>query len=77
MSEHFVYLKKLLEEGKLILAGPVIDPDDTKGIYILNAESEADARNLMANDPAVIAGVQRLDEFKPFRASLYVGMEKK
>jgi uncharacterized protein YciI len=26
MNEHFVYLKSLLEAGRLILAGPSIDP---------------------------------------------------
>lgn len=76
MGEHFQYLKKLFDRGKLILAGPVIDPEDTKGIYIIRVESEEEGRKIMAEDPAIIKGVQRLDEFRPFRASLYVGKKE-
>jgi uncharacterized protein YciI len=70
MQKHFEYLKSLLEEGKLILAGPSLDPPF--GIIVLEAESEEEARRLIEADPSVAAGVQT-PELHPFRASLLRG----
>lgn len=72
MNEHFAYLKTLLEAGKLILAGPSLKPPF--GIVVLEAESEEEARRLIAADPSVAAGVQT-PELHPFRASLLRGRE--
>jgi uncharacterized protein YciI len=72
MREHFEYLKGLLEAGKLILAGPSLEPPF--GIIVFEAESEDEARRLVAADPSVAAGVQT-PEVHPFRASLLRGRE--
>jgi uncharacterized protein len=73
MGDHFEYLKSLLEAGKLILAGPSLEPPF--GIIVLEAESEEEARRLIATDPSVAAGVQT-PELHPFRASLLRGRER-
>ena len=70
MSDHFLYLQSLLEAGKLILAGPSLDPPF--GIIVFEAESEEEAQRLVAGDPSVAAGVQTA-ELHPFRASLVRG----
>jgi uncharacterized protein YciI len=70
MSDHFEYLKRLLDEGKLILAGPSLDPPF--GIIVFEAESEDEARELIAADPSVAAGIQT-PELHAFRASLVRG----
>jgi uncharacterized protein len=70
MSDHFEYLKRLLDEGKLILAGPSLDPPF--GIIVFEAESEDEARDLITADPSVAAGIQT-PELHPFRASLVRG----
>ena len=70
MSDHFEYLKRLLDEGKLILAGPSLDPPF--GIIVFEAESGDEARDLIAADPSVAAGIQT-PELHPFRASLVRG----
>jgi uncharacterized protein YciI len=70
MGAHFEYLKGLLEEGTLILAGPSLEPPF--GIIVFEAESEEEARRLVAEDPSVKAGLQR-PELHPFRASLLRG----
>ena len=70
MEEHFEYLKSLLAAGKLILAGPSLDPPF--GIIVLEAESEEEARRLIEADPSVAAGIQT-PELHPFRASLLRG----
>jgi len=38
MGEHFEYLKGLMAQGKLIMAGPTLD--DSGGYIILNTNSE-------------------------------------
>jgi uncharacterized protein YciI len=70
MSAHFEYLKGLLEEGKLVLAGPSLEPPF--GIIVFEAENEEEARRLIAEDPSVAAGLQT-PELHPFRASLLRG----
>jgi uncharacterized protein YciI len=50
MREHFEYLKGLLEEGKLILAGPS-PAEPPFGVIVLEADSEDEARRLVAADP--------------------------
>jgi uncharacterized protein len=70
MRDHFAYLKSLLDAGRLILAGPSLDPPF--GIIVFEAESEDEARRLIEGDPSVAAGVQT-PELYPFRASLLRG----
>jgi len=70
MDEHFAYLRQLLSEGKLLLAGPSLDP--VFGVIVLVADTEDEAWALIRADPSVRAGVQR-PELHPFRASLVAG----
>ena len=67
---HFEYLKKNLDEGILILAGPCLDGEF--GIVIFRAESEKEAEAFMNTDPAVKKGLMTA-ELHHFRISL---MEK-
>src|SRR5687768_16822862 len=52
MSEHFAYLKKLVADGKVILAGPSINGDKTFGLVVLEVASQAEANALMQVDPS-------------------------
>jgi uncharacterized protein len=67
MSDHFAYLKGLLDEGTLILAGPSLDP--VFGLIIFEADDEDAARRVLAGDPSIASGLQTA-ELHPFRASL-------
>lgn len=70
VSAHFDYLAGLLERGVLILAGRTLNADpDSFGIAIFNADSEAHAAALVADDPAVKGGVMRSQLF-PYRIAL-------
>ena len=71
MQEHFEYLKGLLAEGKLVLAGPAINPDNPFGLYIFECETLEEAEKLFKDDPSIKAGVQEIKEFEPFKLSLY------
>jgi uncharacterized protein YciI len=72
MDEHFAYLRQLLADGKLLLAGPSLDP--VFGVIVLVADTEDEAWELIRADPSVRAGVQT-PELHPFRASLVAGRD--
>jgi len=64
MAAHFAYLERLRDAGRLILAGRTLNTDATAmGIAILGAGSDAEARAIMAADPAVRDGVMRATLF--------------
>lgn len=72
MSRHFEYLKQKLKEGKLVMAGPVTTGEF--GLSVVETESEEEARDIMNNDPAVIAGIMK-PEIYPYRVSLLKGRD--
>ena len=69
-AEHFAYLEALVEQGTVVLAGRTLNTDASSfGICILRADSEAEARAIMENDPGVLKGVMRAELF-PYRVGL-------
>jgi uncharacterized protein YciI len=72
-ERHFVRLKKLRDDGILILAGPTLGPINT-GITIFEAPDEAAAQKLVDEDPAIVDGFAR-GELRPFKVSLLRGRE--
>jgi len=70
MEDHFHYLKSLLEQKKIYLAGPSLIPEDPLGLIILEAKSEEEAKELVENDPSIKAKIQIVAEFRPIRLSL-------
>jgi uncharacterized protein YciI len=70
VGEHFTYLEDLTRRRIVLLAGRTLNEDpSTFGIVIFEASSDAAARDLMARDPAVRAGVFSAELF-PFRIAL-------
>lgn len=70
ISQHFSYLKSLLGKGTLILAGRTQNTDVSSfGIVIFRTTSEAEAKDIMANDPAVKHRVMRAELF-PYKVAL-------
>ena len=70
VGEHFEYLKRLVGEGVVLLAGRTLNTDPSSfGIVILRADSQEEARSVMEADPAVRQGVMRADLF-PYRIAL-------
>jgi len=71
LDEHFEYLQKLVAQGTVLTAGRTQNADErTFGIVIFAADSEAEAAELMRNDPAVSSGVMRAELF-PYRTALW------
>lgn len=70
ISDHFCYLEERVKTGIVLLAGRTLTEDEnTFGIVISQGKDLDDARNMAANDPAIINGVM-LAEVLPFRISL-------
>jgi uncharacterized protein len=55
MQEHVAYWTELMNQGRVIVFGPVADPQGTYGIGVLRLEDDADAQALGANDPTIKA----------------------
>ncbi|QCK14365.1 YciI family protein [Mangrovivirga cuniculi] len=53
---HLENIKRMAQNGDLVLAGPFTDDGDIKGIYIFNVETIEEAKKLTETDPAVKAG---------------------
>jgi uncharacterized protein YciI len=69
ISDHYDYLVRLRDQGKLVVAGPSAVAGDTIGIGVLDVASADEARAIVAADPAVTAGVMTA-EIRPFRIAV-------
>ena len=70
VSEHFAYLEERTKTGVVLLAGRTLTEDEnTFGIVIFLAKGLDDAKDLAANDPAILKGIM-VAEVLPFRISL-------
>ena len=65
---HFANMKRLSDEGKLVLAGPLGGDDGARGIFVLAVPDVAQARDLVATDPVVIQG-EMVAEYHPYFGS--------
>jgi len=54
---HMVNIKRLANEGLLVLAGPFLDDGDLRGIYIFDVRTIEEAQKLTATDPAIESGL--------------------
>jgi uncharacterized protein len=54
-KEHMDNIKRLADEGKLVVAGPFEDNTDLRGIYIFDVKTIEEAQQLCATDPAIKA----------------------
>ena len=55
VAAHRAYLQTLLDAGKLFISGPW--QDETGALFIFEAEDQAEAERLVADDPYRAAGV--------------------
>jgi len=76
--EHVERLKQLVDQGRLVLAGPnpaidSVDPGDagfSGSIIIADFDSLQDARDWADNDPYILSGVYHSVSVKPFKQVL-------
>ncbi len=54
---HFANMGRLAEDGKLVLAGPLSNGTNERGLFILNVASIEEAQELLEDDPTIAAGI--------------------
>ena len=76
--QHLKRLQHLVDEGRLLLAGPLpaidsIDPGPngfSGSLIVAEFDSLIDAKKWADNDPFVLCGIYKKIEVKPFKKSL-------
>ncbi|MEO2078196.1 MAG: YciI family protein [Bacillus sp. (in: firmicutes)] len=67
MLEHINYWTDKQNQGIALVFGPVLNPSAPHGLAIIEAENVEQVPKLIAEDPAVIAGIMTT-EFYPMKA---------
>ena len=57
LGAHIAYWTQLLEEGKVVLFGPVGDPAGVWGLGVVRAADETEAEKLASEDPSITSGL--------------------
>lgn len=70
---HMANITKLAEEEKMVLAGPFFGNDELRGLFFFSVGSLEEAKALTESDPAVKAGVLKMD-LKEWYGSAALGM---
>jgi uncharacterized protein len=63
-TEHRAYLHQLVDEGKLLMAGPFVD--ESGGLIVFEAVDEAEVAGMMDQDPFSINDVFATVDIKPW-----------
>ena len=77
-AQHWAYSRRLLQRGTVIFAGRTMTPaPGAFAMYVIRADSERSAREIMEADPAVRGGVYRahLVPYQPMLIGRWVGEE--
>lgn len=53
---HLDNIRRLADEGKLLVAGPFLDDGPLRGIYVFDVQTVEEARQLTMSDPAIQVG---------------------
>jgi uncharacterized protein YciI len=61
LRAHMDNIRRLTDEGKLVLAGPFMDDGEVRGIYIFDVKTVEEAKKLTETDPAIQAGSLIID----------------
>ncbi len=60
MERHAAHWQPLVEAGRMVVFGPVLDGTGSWGLGVVEAEDE-EVRALVASDPAVTTGTARIE----------------
>lgn len=52
MMQHVAYWTEIMNQGKVLAFGPVIDPKTVYGLGIIVVNNEQEVKDFIANDPA-------------------------
>ena len=63
MQQHIAYWKGFMDQGKVIVFGPVFDPGGAYGMGVLQMDSEGEVNSFMAADPSVLSSLNSFEIF--------------
>ena len=52
MMKHVAYWTEIMNQGKVLAFGPVLDPGEVYGLGIIAVDNEQEVKDFIANDPA-------------------------
>ena len=61
MAGHQDYWRRLMRDGRVVVYGPVADPEGVWGLGVLRAADRAEVLEIGDNDPSVLAGVNTFE----------------
>ena len=65
MMKHVAYWTEIMNQGKVLAFGPVLDPNEVYGLGIISVDNEQEVKDFISNDPA--AKINRYEYF-PMKA---------
>ena len=64
MAEHMEFWQQLLHDCRVVVYGPVADPEGVWGMGVLRAADRAEVLAIGERDPSVTAGVNTFEVFE-------------
>ena len=61
MGRHASYWQPLVDEGRMVVFGPVLDSTGSWGLGVVEADDEDEMRAFAAGDPAVTTGTATIE----------------
>jgi uncharacterized protein YciI len=70
MPRHLAFMRKQVEAGRYLLAGPITDEGPVVGILVIAAKTSSEALAIVGADPGVQAGRLKVEVHPAFLPSL-------
>ncbi len=67
MQQHALYWKEYMEQGRVVIFGPVLDPNGIYGLGVMAVDDEEQVNEFIKNDPAATINTY---EYHPMMATV-------
>ena len=61
MARHAAYWQPLVDSGRMVIFGPVLDGSGSWGLGVVEADDEEELRAFAAGDPVVTSGTAEME----------------
>ena len=61
MTSHAAYWQPMVDSGRMVIFGPVLDGGGSWGLGVVEADNEEEIRSFVADDPAVTSGTADIE----------------
>ena len=61
MSRHAAYWQPLIDSGRMVIFGPVLDSSGSWGLGVVEADDEEELLSFAAGDPVVTSGTAEIE----------------